>query len=444
MVFIIPPFQSPDEFNHFYRIYQITEGKFVGEFNADSSQLGGYAPKSFTTISKQFDEPMALKSDFKVFKNALKMSWNVPLNRNDTVFINFPNTARYAPTAYLPQVVTFLGLKIFNLKPLIMLYGGRIATFLTWLFLVTLAVCLTPVFKELFMLFLILPASLSINSTLNADIFTNALVFIVFAYFFCFRERTKIKSLELILFSVLIFLITLNKIVYFPLLFLLIPVETKKFNSVNQKWFYVITATLICIIIIFWWSKVINNLIYPDPKNLLRTTYRNMNPGVEINPTLQMQHLLQNPLTQFFILVEQSYKIFLNRTTSSWVGTFGMGCYMPSGLSLVFFFLALLYTSTGNNKFKVSERIILVLLGFGMTMLFILSQHLHWDGVGDYFSSGYLGKYFIPIFPLFFWSVSGLFTVNQKIKKIITVSMLLLLGFVYIDFWILIYQRFYL
>jgi Predicted membrane protein (DUF2142) len=48
---LVPPFQSPDEFNHFYRVYQQSEGHFWGEIDSTKTKLGGYIPQSLINIS---------------------------------------------------------------------------------------------------------------------------------------------------------------------------------------------------------------------------------------------------------------------------------------------------------------------------------------------------------------------------------------------------------
>ena len=77
-----------------------------------------------------------------------------------------------------------------------------------------------------------------------------------------------------------------------------------------------------------------------------------------------------------------------------------------------------------------------------MTMLFLLSQHLHWDGVGDKIITMYYGKYYIPVYPLIFWAFSSPFKFKFKIPYF-DVFTALLYATVMIDFLILLYQRFY-
>jgi hypothetical protein len=52
---IVPPFQVADEFNHFYRSWQITEGGITAVRTSDN-RVGAELPLSLKTISEPFRE----------------------------------------------------------------------------------------------------------------------------------------------------------------------------------------------------------------------------------------------------------------------------------------------------------------------------------------------------------------------------------------------------
>ncbi len=447
LVFLIPPFQSPDEFHHFYRIYQITDGHLLGEFNSDSTQIGGYMPQSVVDIMDPYDEPLVFKTANKTSLDTLLKCWNTPLNAKNIVFREFPNTARYSITAYLPQVVAFELLKIFESNPLKMMYLGRLFNFIFWFICVCFAVMIMPKFKELAMIFLFLPDSISINASLSADVTSNALLFLAFALFFRFRYNEKIKPIELFLFAFIIFITTLNKIIYFPIILLLLFVQNEKFKSIPQKILIISSGLIANFLLGLEWSHIVNGLIYPNPNNLNITTYENIHTGFRVNPTQQIHHILEYPLLFFKNWIYESLRIITTSTTNSWIGDFGWDGFVPSGLGLILFYFIIIFSTAQNYIFKLWERFGLALIGFSMSMLIILVQHLHWDEVGDYFDNGYEGKYFIPIFPFYFWSVAGIFSKkfeSEKRRKILNIVFLALFGIVYIDFWILVFLRFYI
>jgi hypothetical protein len=127
----LPPFHSPDEFNHLFKIYHLSSRSWNGELNHDSTILGGYIPRSLVEVAKPF-RPQVFLEDSLVPASLALNGLSIPLNPSDTVFQEFTNTARYAPTAYLPQVATVWVLRQFNAPPLVLLYACRLAAFMFW------------------------------------------------------------------------------------------------------------------------------------------------------------------------------------------------------------------------------------------------------------------------------------------------------------------------
>jgi uncharacterized membrane protein len=447
VVFILPPFQSPDELNHFYRIYHITEGYGIGELDSTRTHLGGNIPSSLIEVTSPF-EVIPFHKDKKTSVDTINRYLNTPLNKDKKEFKEFPNTARYAVTAYTPQVLAFSFLRIFDMNPLWMMYLGRLFTFLVWFSIIAISTLKTPVFKELFMCFLLLPASLAVNSTLNADILSNALFFFLFMLFFRFREKiTAISTTELFLFSFILLITTLNKICYFPILFLLVLVPTAQFGSAKRKASIIGVNLILNLAVAVFWSSFIHDLIYPEKGNIYLTTYTNLRPGFYVNPDLQIQVILQKP---FFFLQNLLFAAFntIYNACGSWVGKFGWDSGIPNGLQGIFIGSLILFALVQNYTFKIWERLGLIGIALSMATLFILSQHLHWDNVGDFIEDGYMGKYYVAIFPLYFWSISGLFNAffnqNPRFKSFLNRLMVFMFIIIFIDFWILILQRFYI
>ena len=73
---------------------------------------------------------MNFHEEKKIHEDSIISKLLTPLTSKEQIFGVFPNTARYAFTAYFPQaVVTYLLDKI-NTPPLIILYAQRIVAFL--------------------------------------------------------------------------------------------------------------------------------------------------------------------------------------------------------------------------------------------------------------------------------------------------------------------------
>ncbi len=208
MVFITPPFQVPDEFNHFFRAYQVSEGTLVSQ--KQDARLGGSLPKSLPTTATPY-RALPFHAENKQSIDDIFNSFNIPLNKSDRVFVDFPNTALYSPVPYLPQALGVSSGKIFQASPLILLYLGRLSNLFVWIILIFIAIRITPIYKWLFMLLALTPMSLFLAASLSADCFTNAIAFLAIAMFlyYAFANEKMINTgcfLKILAITLLIYL----------------------------------------------------------------------------------------------------------------------------------------------------------------------------------------------------------------------------------------------
>src|ERR1035437_5601061 len=261
ILFITPPFQSPDEINHFYRAYQISEGHFIAV--KQDNRVGGYIPVSMAKITEPFLSlcwNIHSKTSFKTIIEQFK----VPLEQNKQKFMDFPNTVVYSPVSYVPQSISIFILRKFNLPPLFIFYGARLFALFWWIFSIFIALKLIPFFKWSLVLIVLLPMSIFINMSISADVATNSLSFILIAYLLklAYLEQT-ISPKQFIITAFIAVLLALSKLVYIPiiLLFLLIPKE--KFH--NRKIYYLKLIGLfgVCFGVIMVWGKIMNTLYLP-------------------------------------------------------------------------------------------------------------------------------------------------------------------------------------
>ena len=52
-IFIVPPFQSPDEGHHLYRAYHLAEGHWFGEQTEDN-RFGGKLPENLISLENSY------------------------------------------------------------------------------------------------------------------------------------------------------------------------------------------------------------------------------------------------------------------------------------------------------------------------------------------------------------------------------------------------------
>ncbi|MGC9502977.1 DUF2142 domain-containing protein [Baaleninema sp.] len=189
ITFLTPPFQTPDEYLHFYRAFQISEGQLVAERQTGDCYgyskyfetevcLGGNLPKSvLTTVRNVSTRDLRFDINQKQDINEIFAVLDLPLNPENRVFINFKTTALHSPIPYLPQALGISIGKLFKISPLKLMYLGRLTNLLFWLGLVSFGIYWSPIHRGLLMMLALTPMSLCLASSLSLDALTNGVAF---------------------------------------------------------------------------------------------------------------------------------------------------------------------------------------------------------------------------------------------------------------------------
>ena len=447
---VVPPFQTPDEFNHNYKLHHLAQGHFFPEIDTPSVSLGGFVPKSLVDISEYYKK-MVFEPTNKLSFDTLKKHLSIPLNREEKAFVSFPNTARYAFTSYFALIpVVYIADKM-AINPMITLYIGRVINFLVWFGLIVIGYRLLPVFKDFYLFLCLLPNTLSVHASMSADNINNGLLFILIALFLDFKFSKKIVSTsKLICYGIITLIVAWNKIIYFPLLFLLFLVPKPYFEKIKNRNAYIFSLLFGVLTIIFMWNKTVDKFVYPFD-DTYKTTYHNLreddyNPAafININPRLQMDIIKKEPISFIITFIPAVFEMYSynNKDYVSGVGWDSVHIHIV--LHVAFLVVFLLYILTMPPVFLLKERRLMAFLAFAMSSLFLLSQHLHWDKVGRDINAVYLGKYFIAIYPLIFMGLMGLIHSKWKFKNLnlpLIVSIVLILA--HIDMCFVTIDRFY-
>ncbi|NHN84066.1 DUF2142 domain-containing protein [Acetobacter musti] len=96
-ILLTPPFQAPDEPNHYFRALQISHGRLTAVRRGDT-EAGAYLPASVPRLSQIFD-PLKFAPDLKVSPQMIEQAFALK-HDSSVVFENLPNTALYPPTSY--------------------------------------------------------------------------------------------------------------------------------------------------------------------------------------------------------------------------------------------------------------------------------------------------------------------------------------------------------
>jgi uncharacterized membrane protein len=392
-VLLVPPFQSPDEPNHFFRAWQVSEGHFFPE--KAGTRLGGTLPVSLTAVCDSFHflkNNRSARLNYSRWRNA----FIIPLESDNRRFTDFANTAVYAPTAYFPQAAAIAILRPLGATPLQLLYASRLANLFVWMALVTAALRLMPFMRSTLAAMAMLPASLCIAASANADVLTNGLCWWLLAAFLSASKNTAFWKKLLV-----VAVVVANKIITIPLLLLVFFVPpgagiSPSGPATKQRLAILLGIGLLTAI---FWGKLAQGWFIPydvyDPA--FRDT-QTLNSGVD--PARQMVFVLEHPV--FFIKTcFKSLAQALPSLAAHFVGKFGWEKnYLPAGwLVLLWTMLATLFFSEKNplTRWQRWGMGAVTALYFGA---FAITMYALWSAVGADNLDNWQGRYFVPIAPV--------------------------------------------
>lgn len=167
---------------------------------------------------------------------------------------NLHGASGYSPVMYAASGLGIAVTKNFNEN--IQFYTGRFFNLVVWILLIALAIHITPIFKWQFFLVSLFPMSIYQGMSLSADSFSNAFTFLFFAYMFklIFNEKDFSYKKDISLLSLFSFTGALCKGAIFPIfLFPLVNIKNKMhkcfiflfliFVSIGTLWLWKMTGT---------------------------------------------------------------------------------------------------------------------------------------------------------------------------------------------------------
>src|SRR4051794_11363934 len=118
------PFRAPDERNHFFRSYEISELRF-NPYRVSEGVVGDNLPASLSRLS----EALGKHSEHRIEPSQISAARNLQLQPEHREFVEF-STAIYSPLAYVPSAISIAAGRLFGAGPLALLYFARFANLL--------------------------------------------------------------------------------------------------------------------------------------------------------------------------------------------------------------------------------------------------------------------------------------------------------------------------
>jgi uncharacterized membrane protein len=271
-IFLIPPFQTPDEYNHFYRTYAISEASFCCD-SAPDQEMGYELPRSITAAETHLEaRDIRYKPDNVQDLNRLIESFEFPLRDDTRSYIEFSNTCNYPPIAYLPQAIFLVPARVLDMPVVIGLWIARAGVFVMYLSLVYLAIRTMPFLKPTMVLVALMPMSLQQSVAPGADgiVISTGLLLTAMVLSYIFSEGTTLSNRQVSALLVLVIFAALSKFSYFAFAFLPILIPPAKFGSRRRYCGWIAAFVLVPFVLGCLWLLVLksgNNIHFDTATN---------------------------------------------------------------------------------------------------------------------------------------------------------------------------------
>jgi uncharacterized membrane protein len=417
ILFIVPPYQVPDEPAHFYRAYHLSEYNFNDSVydNLVNKELS--VPSNVGCINYTLIQTADRVESLSDIGSCLKSS--------DNKIIENSNVGTGSIFGYIVPAIAIKIADIFTNSPLIIFYVGRIFNFSLSFYLLYLAVKIAPRHKKLFLIVGTMMMFIQQMISYSYDSLLNSLVLIYIAYILkLIYGNRKVKWKDWFLLIIVLFIVNnIKKLVYLPLALFLLFIPKDKFKNKRQKYMAII-LNIIIILLLLKLTNMLVNLGY-NGSNVLESASTGSSSGD------QLSYLLNNPLDILKIslnTIKLKGMFYLNGI----VGYFGWFKFKISDKYILVYLLLFIYVILGEkSNLKVNDRI-KILLGVILSIsLICFAMYIYWSDYMLLYVEGVQGRYFIPLLlplALVFISKNNKYNIDSKI--VYSVINILLLQYV--------------
>ncbi len=410
-IIFFPLFTAHDELYHWFRAYEISEGKLLSGIHDNRPQSS--MPTSVGEIYNTENQYI----NYRTTADALSVE-----ESNNTTLYDMRTVAIYSPVQYIPQSLGILVAKIFTDKTLIMAYCGRLFNALLSIALIYFAIKIIPIGKRIIFTIAFLPIAIEGFTSLSADAITISAALLLLAYILKLRYDPKVEVVrkkDCFIIILLSFVIALCKIVYLPLVLMCFLIPKEKFKSKKMYLVFCIITVLTSIILNLIWLKIASGYLSLASKT-----------GVQVSS------IFNHPL-EYIMTVIYTFAVNAKQYLFAMVGEGLAWGERVHPLSIVLIgFLMLLLTNTlfdyhkeikfGSMINSIFTTIVICVIGLIFTSLYI-----QWSSPGNPTIAGIQGRYFLPILPLALLLISNLkLKISQKINlNNITIQLCLIFSY---------------
>jgi uncharacterized membrane protein len=422
MIFLSPPFQAPDEVNHFYRAWTLAEGRFFA--SREGNLIGAPVRVAVWRWVTALVDEIPAHPEKKQSVSSLASLRDADATDPAVIFIDFRNTALYSPVAYVPQAIG-LGLGRLLRWPLLdTYYVARLLNLLSSVALCWWAASQLPYGRLSFVLIALCPMFLFQQASLSADgltfgltaAFCAAVLHVVRA-----GDRVHLDTRAVVKLAVLGALMALTKPSAAPVpLFALLLLGCRAGVPARRPWPGTLTMIGVAWAAMLAWSLAVRHLYVPS------------HPFVAVDPEAQLAYVLANSLRVAAVLRDTIaaywYPFYLSA-----VGVLGWLDTPLSPRYINYFYLVLIASALVPSSPPVAaarrERALAAFIILATIALLLGIMYLTWTAVGAPIVEGMQGRYVLPLAVLWAvlmqWPAAAQRRVGPRAASALTVACLL-------------------
>ncbi|MFT3978000.1 MAG: DUF2142 domain-containing protein [Sphingomonas bacterium] len=390
-VVFTPPFQAPDENQHYMKALLLSEERVLAEQRGGAT--GADLPRAAIDLHA-VDFPSEPNGRPQLYTRAmLGQAWTTDAGRPGKVFAEFPNVASYSPTLYAPGAAGLMIGDGIGLPRLGAFYAGRIVNALAGLLLLGAALALLPFGRNALLATALLPTFACQTGSLSPDAIINGLGFLglTLALRVGFMGADRARSIALITTAPLL---ALCKGVYLPLMAAGLRLPDSRAD--RRPWL-LIGAMIFGAAIFVLWMKLSGG-----SQTLYHIASRKTGETMMTAPLAeQLAVILHDPLGYARILaasVVERAPVYALQI----VGRFGWNAIL---LPLAAYPLAAVMLAAGllggsGARFGMGQRLWWLAVAVGVALTIETAMYLTGTPLGADYVQGTQGRYFLPVLPL--------------------------------------------
>ena len=364
-VFITPPFEVPDEQNHFWRALAVGRGQLLPVHGLDAMPVVK-STQDFVWVMTRTEPRETLEQKLRIVS---------AIHYDGTAAGKIRFAAWYTPLPYVAQSL----IAALPLRPAIVFYGGRVVNLILAVTLIALAIRIAPQYGSIFAAAALLPMSMYELASLSADASTIAIAWLFTALLLAPTRRAGLIALAG-------FALALCKPAYFliALLAIVMPLHTR------QK-IAILASTAAGTLLAFAAAR--------------RGAY-NARAGEPVDAGAQLRCIASDPLHFAHVLlhnVATNGRFYIEEM----IGRFGANQLKLSPVIIIIEILLLLAVAMtcgaamrARVRFTALAIVVMTIAGI------LLSQYLIWSVVCGDALEGVQGRYFLEILPLFLAAIA--------------------------------------